>query len=241
MQVSEIMTSAPVSVTPEATIAEAARLMLQHRISGLPVTDAKGVVVGVVTEGDLLRRAETGTERHRARWLEFLVGPGRLASDYIDANARKVGEVMTSEVLVATPQDELADIVQLMEKRHIKRVPIVDKGKLVGIVSRADLVRALVHRLTEEAASNAGGAMTDDEIRERIVKIVDREPWGPRFSIEVVVKSGVVNLYGTVTDDRERTALKVAAETIPGVKAVRDHLVWVEPTSGFVIGEDEAR
>jgi CBS domain-containing protein len=241
MKASEIMTRGPISVTPEATIAEAARLMLQHRVSGLPVTDSNGLVVGVVTEGDLLRRAETGTERHRARWLEFLVGPGRLAGDYIDAHARKVGEVMTSEVTVAAPQDDLAGVVRLMEKRHIKRIPIVDDRKLVGIVSRADLVRALVHNLTEEAASGAARAMTDDEIHDRIVKIIDKEPWGPRFSIEIAVKNGIVDLHGTVTDDRERTALKVAAETIPGVKAVRDHLVWVEPTTGFVIGEDEAR
>jgi CBS domain-containing protein len=242
MKASDIMTREPVSVTPEATIVEAARLMLQHRVSGLPVTDGKGAVIGVFTEGDLLRRIETGTERRRSRWLELLVGPGRLAGDYIDAHARKVGEVMTSEVIVAAPGDDLADIVDVMEKQHIKRLPVVRGGRLVGIVSRADLVRALVHSLAKEAASGAGKAATDEEIHGHIVGIIDKEPWGPRFSIEVAVKDGVVHLNGTVTDDRERTALTVAAENVPGVKAVRDHLVWVEPTSGFVVGaEGETR
>jgi len=242
MKATDIMTRQPVSVTPQATIAEAARLMLQHRISGLPVTDDKGAVLGVVTEGDLLRRAETGTERHRPRWLEFLVGPGRLAGDYVDAHARKVGEVMTSDVAVAAPHDDLADIVRLMEKRRVKRLPVVENGKLVGIVSRADLVRALLGTLTKEAASAARRPSSDDEIRERIAAIIDKEPWGPRFSSDVTVKNGVVELYGTVTDDRERTALIVAAETVAGVKSVRDHLVWVEPTSGLVVGaEGEGR
>jgi len=237
MKAAEIMTRDPVSVTPQESIAEAARLMLEHRISGLPVTDEDGAVVGVVTEGDLLRRAETGTERHRVRWLEFLLGPGRLAADYIDAHARKVGEVMTGDPAVAAPDDDLADIVTLMEKRHIKRVPVVEGGKLVGIVSRADLVRDLA----QEKMALAGKPMSDDEIRNRIVAIIEKEPWGPRFSIDVGVDHGIVDLHGTVTDDRARTALIVAAETVPGVKTVRDHLVWVEPSSGLVIGGDETR
>ncbi|HTQ35074.1 MAG TPA: CBS domain-containing protein [Stellaceae bacterium] len=241
MKAADIMTRNPVSVTPQESIAEAARLMLQHRISGLPVTDDDGAVVGVVTEGDLLRRAETGTERHRVRWLEFLLGPGRLAADYVDAHARKVGEVMTGDPAVAAPHDDLADIVTTMEKRHVKRVPVVEGRKLVGIVSRADLVRALVHNLAQEKLALAGKPTSDDEIRDGILAIVENERWGPRFSINVAVNHGVVDLHGTVTDDRARVALIVAAETVPGVKAVHDHLVWVEPSSGLVVGGDETR
>ncbi len=241
MKAADVMSRNPLSVTPQTAIVEAARTMLQNRISGLPVIDGDGKVVGVVTEGDLLRRAETGTERHRSRWLEFLLGPGRLAGDYVDAHARKVGEVMTSEVAVVSPTDELSDVVQLMEKRRIKRVPVIDNGKLVGIVSRSDLVRALVHNLTREAKAHPHEQVADETIRDRILEVIDKEPWGPRFSSEVKVTGGVVDLYGTVTDERERTALIVAAEGVAGVKAVRDHLVWIEPTSGLVIGADEIR
>ena len=238
MKASDIMSHDPVRVSPQSTIVEAAQLMLEHRISGLPVTASDGTVAGVVTEGDLLRRAELGTERRRTRWMELFLGPGRLAGEYVDAHARKVGEVMTSDVAAVAPSDDLAVVVQLMEKRHIKRVPVVENGKLVGIVSRADLVRALVHNLTQGAAANTTEAVNDDAIRDRIVAIIDKEPWGPRFSVEVTVENGIVDLHGTVTDDRERAAVTVAAENAAGVKAVRDHLVWVEPNSGLVIGAD---
>lgn len=235
MKAAEIMTRQPISVTPDETIVAAAQLMLQHRVSGLPVTDADGAVVGIVTEGDLLRRSETGTEHHRARWLEFLLGPGRLAGDYVDTHARKVGEVMSSDIVSVEPEDALESVVSLMEKRRIKRVPVVDKGRLVGIVSRADLVRALVQALARDTAEGAGAPTTDDGIRDRIVAIIDREPWGPRSSVTVTVAQGIVHLHGTITDDRERAALTVAAESVPGVKEVRDHLVWIEPNSGMVI------
>jgi CBS domain-containing protein len=239
MKAADVMTREPMSVTPQTTIVEAARLMLQHRISGLPVTDAKGEVAGIVTEGDLLRRAETGTERHRSSWLTFLVGPGRLARDYASTHARKVGEVMTSEVAVVAPSHELAVVVELMEKHRIRRVPVVDKGKLVGIVSRADLVGALVQNLTQEAEAHAHEVVADETIHDRILETIDKEPWGPRCTVDVKVKGGIVDLHGTIMDDRERTAVIVAAESVAGVRAVKDHLVWIEPTSGFAIGADD--
>ena len=155
MKVSDIMTHPVITVTPETTVGEAAELMLEHRISGLPVVDAAGAVVGIVTEGDLLRRAETGTERRRARWLEFLIAPGRLASEYAHAHGRQVGEVMTDTVLTAGPDDPVADLIELMERRRIKRVPVIDRGRLVGIVSRANLVRALVRNLPRAPIAGA--------------------------------------------------------------------------------------
>jgi len=233
MNVVEIMTHPVISVTPETAIAEVARLMLQHRISGLPVVDRSGAVVGIVTEGDLLRRTETGTQRHHARWVEFLIAPGRLAREYSDANARKVGEVMTEEVATLAPQDTLDEVVRLMESHHIKRLPVISAGRLVGIVSRANLIRALMHNMPKpEAGAVAAG---DVELRERILAEIAKQPWGPRASVDVRVTDGVVELYGSITDERERTALQVLAENIPGVRTVRDRLVWVEPLSGFVI------
>ncbi len=193
-------------------------------------------MVGIVTEGDLLRRAETGTERRHAHWLEFLISPGRLARDYADANARKAGEVMSADVASVAPQDTLDVVVGLMEHRHVKRLPVIEAGRLVGIVSRANLVRALLHNLQTPAGKPAGkGVAGDEELRERILADIAKQPWGPRASVNVKVEAGAVELYGSITDERERTALQVLAENTPGVKAVRDHLVWVEPMSGLVI------
>lgn len=240
MNVAEIMTQKVISVTPETTIADTAQLLLQHRISGLPVVGPDGAVVGMVTEGDLLRRIETGTQRRHARWLEFLIAPGRLAREYTNANARKVGEVMTEDVVSVTPRDSLPEVVQLMERRHVKRLPVIEAGRLVGIVSRADLVRALLQNLAQpsgEPPEMPGGdeRAEDAAIRERILAEIAKQPWGPQAGVDVTVRSGTVELYGAITDERERVALRVLAENIPGVKAVRDNIVWVEPVSGLVI------
>jgi len=232
MNVADVMTQPVISVTPETTIAEAAGLLLQHRISGLPVVDPGGSVVGIVTEGDLLRRTETGTARRHARWLEFLIAPGRLAQEYTNANARKVEEVMSADVVAVAPRDPLAEVVRLMERRHIKRVPVIEAGRLVGIISRANLVQALVQNLPRQAT---GKTATDGEIREHILGEIAKQPWGPRASVEVRVEGGIAELHGAITDERERTALRVLAENSPGVTAVRDHLIWIEPVSGLVI------
>lgn len=234
MNAADIMTRTVISVTPDTTIAEAARLMLAHRISGLPVLDCRGAVVGMLTEGDLLRRAEIGTERQRPRWLELLLGPGRLAREYVDTHARRVSEALTSDVVSVMPQTPLGELVRLMETRHVKRLPVVEGGRLVGIVSRADLVHALLDVLGEPQP----GTHSDAEIRDRILAEISRQPWGPRSSIDVVVRDGIVEYSGAITDERERTALQVLAETIPGVKEVKDRLVWVDPTSGVAIPGD---
>jgi CBS domain-containing protein len=232
MKVSDIMTHPVITVMPETTVGEAAELLIRHRISGLPVVNAAGQVAGIVTEGDLLRRAETGTERRRARWLEFLIAPGRLASEYAHANGRRVGEVMTDAVVSVEPDDPLADVIEVMEQRRIKRVPVIDQGRLVGIVSRANLVQALVRNLPRPDSASIA---SDEAIRDLVLAEIARQPWGPRASVDVRVESGVVELHGAVTDDRERTALRVLAENVPGVKEVRDRITWVEPLSGFVV------
>ena len=231
MKAADLMTSFVVTVRPDATIEYAAQLMLQYRISGLPVTDTDGTVLGIVTESDLLRRAETGTEKRHARWVSFLIGPGRLAQEYVHSRGRKVGEVMTERVFTVTPEMPLADLVVLMETKRVKRVPVVDQGRLVGIVSRADVMGALVGLLSEKPA----GAATDSEIRNQILAEIDRQPWGPRGSVDVIVTNGVVVLKGMIPDERERAALCVAAENVPGVKAVHDRLVWVDSVSGIVV------
>jgi CBS domain-containing protein len=230
MQVQDVMTKHVISVEPTDTIARAIRLMLQERVSGLPVIDAAGTLVGIVTEGDFLRRAETGTQRRRPRWLEFLVGPGRMADEYVHTHARKVSEVMTVEPATVTEQTALADAVKLMEKRRIKRLPVMKGQKVIGIISRANLLHALASLAGEAKADS-----TDDKtIRDRILAELENEKWAPTGMLSVVVRDGVVDIWGTITDERERQALIVAAENVPGVKRVNDHVAWIEPTSGVV-------
>jgi CBS domain-containing protein len=233
MKAKDVMTPRVISIAPEATITEGVRLMLQNRISGLPVVDKAGNLVGIVTEGDFLRRAETGTERHRPRWLEFILGPGKLAGEYAHAHGRKIAEVMTTEPTTVTEDTPLDEVVQLMEKRRIKRVPVVRGVALVGIISRANLLHALASVARETKPASA----EDAAIRERLMKELAEQRWAPLALIDVVVRNGVVEFWGTVTDDRERQALIVAAENIAGVKEVRDHLAWIEPVSGMVIPE----
>ncbi len=240
MKAAEVMTREVVTTTPEAPIEEVARLMIRHRVSGVPVLDAGGKLVGLVTEGDLLRRAETGTERRRPRWLELLIAPGRLAQDYVREHAHKVGDVMTDAVISVRPDTPLAEVVALMESRRIKRLPVLEGGRLVGIISRADLLRALSELLPKVSAE----AVSDAEIRRRVLAEIDKQPWAPRASVDAIVENGSVELCGAIIDEREREALRVVAENVPGVKRVRDHLVWIEPMSGMIIDapadEDEA-
>jgi CBS-domain-containing membrane protein len=205
--------------------------MLDNRISGLPVIDAAGRLVGMVTEGDLLRRAETGTTRHRARWLQFLLSPGRLADEYVHTHGRRVDEVMTCDVVTATEATSLDTVVQLMERHGIKRLPVVRDGKVIGIVSRANLLHALV---AIGDAPERNGAL-DAVIRQRILDEIEREPWGPRYSIDVVVRDGRVDLWGSLFEERERQALRVVAENVPGVREVHDHMIWIEPIMGAVV------
>lgn len=236
MKVRDVMTKPVVSVDSEAPISLAIRLMLQKKISGLPVVDASGNLVGVVTEGDFLRRAETGTQFAPPRWLEFLMGPGPLARDYVKAHGRKVSEVMTRDAKTVDEDTQLNDVVALMERNHIKRVPVLRGKKLVGIVSRANLLRALVSYLHPASAPSAG----DVAIREAILRALNSERWAPVATIDAIVRQGVVTLSGFVLDEEQRAAVKVLVENVPGVKSVRDDLVWIDPMSGVTIEPEDA-
>ena len=229
MNVSDVMTPHVVSVSPDASVAAAAQLMLQKQISGLPVIDDHGHLVGIVTEGDFLRRAETDTGRRRPRWIEFFMGPGRLANEYVRLSGRKVSDVMTHEVQTVPSATSLQEAVRLMERRNIKRVLVVDNDKVVGIVTRANLLHAVAGFAHEIPALSA----KDAAIRERLLAEFKAQPWAPVATIDVAVRDGVVQLSGVITDERQRQALRVAAENIPGVKQVEDYVVWIEPVSGL--------
>lgn len=237
MRASDVMTRQVVTVAADASVMEAARRMLQQRVSGLPVVDSGGRLVGIVTEGDFLRRAEIGTEKRRPRWLEFLLGPGRLADEYVRASGRKVEEIMTRGPITISEDTPLDEVVRLMERRRVKRLPVTRGDALVGIVTRANLLRA-VAALALEAAPPAGG---DAAIRERLTSELEKHGWAPLGMLQIVVRNGVVDLWGSITEERVRDAIRVAAENIPGVKAVNDHLVWIDPASGMVLAPEEQK
>jgi CBS domain-containing protein len=230
MKASDVMTRDVIAVGRGTPVAKAIRLMLDNHVSGLPVLD-DGKLVGILTEGDLLHRSETGTERHRPRWLEILMGPGRMAGEYVRSHGRRVEEIMTQNVISVTGDTALDEVVQLMERRRIKRVPVLDGDAVVGILSRADLLRALALALEKQP----GETYSDDEIREQILAELAKVAWVPQDGLSITVKNGVVDLNGVILEEKEREALRVVAENAPGVKAVEDHLVWVEPVSGIVI------
>jgi CBS domain-containing protein len=229
MKVSDVMTQEVISVHPDASVAEAAKLMLKEHISGLPVITPSGVLLGIVTEGDFLRRMENSTEKRRPRWIEFMLGEGKLAGEYVHSHSQKVFDVMTRDVAVATEEMPLDAAVELMEHKHIKRLPVVRDGKVVGILARANLLHALA-----ASAPQASPGVADESIRKALQQEIGRLRWAPR-QFHFVVKNGVVDLWGFITSDHQRNAMRVAAENIPGVTQVRDHLLWFEPHTGIIV------
>jgi CBS domain-containing protein len=234
MRAHQIMTKPVISVGPEATIVEAANIMLQKHISGLPVVDSSGELVGIVSEGDFIRRSEIGTQRTRGRWLRFILGPGKSAADFVQEHGRRVSEVMTKDPLTITEDTAMPEIVELMEKNNVKRLPVLHDGKLVGIVSRANLLQAVASLAREVPDPTAD----DDHIRERIIAALEKNDWCP-FGLSVIVKDGIVHLSGVITEERARAASIVAAENIEGVKKVHDHLCWVDTMSGMYLNSPE--
>jgi CBS domain-containing protein len=222
IRVSDVMTRNVVSISPSAKISDAIKLMLKHRISGLPVVDGKGRPVGIITEGDLLRRPEIGTERRRRRWLDSLFGPGEAAEAYVRAHGQKVKDVMTREVLTVKEATPLHEVAHLMEHRNIKRLPVVRAGKLAGIISRANLLRVLASLRRELPTREKSGAA----IRNRILGDIAKQDWAYGCDVDVIVRNGVADLWGTISDMAQRDALRALVESMPGVKKVEDHLRW---------------
>ncbi len=219
MRASEIMTEEVISIAPSATIAEAANLMLKERISGLPVIDDNRNLVGIITEGDLLRRVEAGTVRRRPRWLEFLMTPHRLAVEYVHSHSTWVADLMTSDVAVAPEDAALADIAEIMERRRINRVPIVRDRLVVGMVTRANMLRALL------LAPPPPTHPDDQRIRQDVIATLKGQKWNARY-LQVGVRDGVVDVSGLIADERSRDAIRVAVENVQGVRKIRDHLRW---------------
>lgn len=220
MRAIDVMTPSVLVASPEMTVQAAAKLLAENHISGMPVVDAGGQVVGMISEGDLLHRIELGTGgRRRSWWLELLASTRELASTYVKERARTVGDVMSDTVVSVEEDTPLADIADLLERRQIKRVPVMRDGKLVGIVSRSNLIRALASVQPDAVPA----ASDDQDMREAIVRELSHHRWAqPRQNI--IVKDGVVHLWGVIHSKEERRAICAAAESVSGVKEVKSHL-----------------
>lgn len=227
MRAHQIMTRKVVSVTPEHTVLQAVNLMLSSHVSGLPVVDKAGAVVGIVSEGDFLRRSEIGTPRKRNRLLSFIFGYGRAAEDYVREHGRKVSEVMSLSPITIGEDAPLSEIVSVMERNRIKRVPVVRAGKLVGIVSRSNLMQALASLARDVPDPTAD----DDHIRQRIIDEIEKQDWCP-IGLNVIVRDGIAHLSGVIANERYRQAIVVAAENVQGVIKVHDHLFWMDLVTG---------
>ena len=220
MKARDVMVSPVITVKQSCTVREVAKTFIEHRISGVPVVDDQGKLVGIVSESDLMHRSEAGTERRRSWWLHALTADETLADDYVKAHACRVADVMTRDVITAAPDTTLSEIAALLEKNAVKRVPIVDKGQLVGIISRANLVQAVASSRTGMDASPS-----DTAIRDKLLAHLTTQPWAHTSLLNITVADGIVDLWGLTSSDAERKAIRVAAECAPGVHAVNDHLV----------------
>jgi CBS domain-containing protein len=220
MKAREIMTRRVRTASPDMTVSEIARLLVRHNISAVPIADRRRRVVGIVSEGDLLRRQETGTTRRRARWLDFLFDTTSGAREFTKTRARRAADVMTRGVVSVTPDTDVGDIADLLEKRRIKRVPVMQGGRLVGIVSRQDVIASLA----KPAPKSRRRAASDADIQAALARGMRAHSWTDRALVNFTVHRGVVELSGVVEDPDRRAALRVLAENTAGVRAVRDNL-----------------
>ncbi|MGI9420906.1 MAG: CBS domain-containing protein [Geminicoccaceae bacterium] len=221
MQAKDVMTTKLVTAEAETSVRDIAKLMLAHRISGIPIVDKSERVLGMVSEGDLMRRPESETERAPSWWLEAVFSPRDKAADYVKVHGTKAGDVMTRNVLTVDEDMPIRDVARLLEEHRFKRVPVVRDGKLVGIISRANLLHGLVAGGPDELRPVAAD---DRSIRETLLQTLADEAGINTAMVNVIVTDGVVQLWGLVDSAREKKAAQVAAETMAGVKSVENNL-----------------
>ena len=223
MKAEDLMTTNVVTISEDTDVAEIARVLLENRVSALPVIDAVGKLPGIVSEGDLIRRTEAGTARpQRSWWLALVADPSREAADFVKSHGRHARDVMTRDVITVDEQASAADIAGLLEEKRIKRVPVMRDGQLIGIVSRADLLRVLA---SIKSAEPVAASKDDRAIRETILAELGQQDWGSETLLSLIVEDGVVHLWGVIRSSEERAALRVLAENAAGVRSVEDHLI----------------
>ncbi len=231
MKAGDIMTRDVVTVGPDTPVGNIVQLLLTRGITGVPVVDEAGALVGVVSDGDLLRRVELGTEKTRG-WRTFFTGTAALAEDYVRSHGTLARDIMTRDVYSVGRDTPLAEVAELMEERRVKQVPVLEDGKLTGMVSRANLLRAFAS-LHHEAGP--AGPVDDGSIREALLSELSHQSWSRRAENTIVVTDGIVHLWGLVATPEELRALELAAQGVPGVKAVRNHMIVLseEPNLPF--------
>ena len=230
MNAEDVMVSDVITVGPDARVEDVADLLLRNRISGVPVIDKAGKLIGIVSEGDLLHRVEAGTERRPSVWLEFLTRRETLAEDFIKSHSRKVTDVMTQDVITVTPDTPVGEVAALLERNRIKRVPVMKGDRLVGIVSRANLLQALASLKTAAAPKIAAA---DSAIREKLVAELSVQSWTRPSLLNVTVNDGTVELWGIVDSEAEKKAVHTLVEVTPGVRGVDDNLTVRPYRSGI--------
>jgi predicted transcriptional regulator len=219
MNAADVMVANVITVRSDTPVERIAETLLANRISAVPVLDADDKLVGIVSEGDLIHRVETGTERHRSWWLELLTNTDTLAHEFIKSHARQAADLMSHPVITVRPDTPLDELAALLDKHRIKRVPVVANGKLVGIVSRANLIQALIRRRPDSGA----GKVDDETLHANILAQLRQHPWWSD-DVNVVVRDGKVELWGIVETEAQRDAIRVAVEGVPGVRGISNNL-----------------
>ena len=221
MKAADVMVSNVITVGVNASIGEVAAILLNNHVSAAPVVDEKGELVGIVSEGDLIRRPEIGTAKRHSWWLELISNKWASATEYIKSHSRKVADVMTRDVITAKPDTPLGEIAAMLERNRIKRVPIVEGGMLVGLVSRGNILQALASATKKLSSLTTA---SDSELRKKVQSRVAAEPWRPTM-LTVTVQDGTVDLWGLVHSVEEKKAAQLAAESTPGVRAVVNNII----------------
>lgn len=223
MKAMDVMVRDVVTVSPDDDVAEAVKLLAEYDLSALPVVDDNDTVIGMISEADLLRREEIGTEKQRRWWLEAVTPATKLAEEFAKSHGRRVEEVMSTNVVSASEDTPLAEIATLLERHRIKRVPILRDGRLVGIVSRANLIQALASWQARLGALSS--ADSDRSIRLELLDRLGDQTWTDFGERNVIVSDGVVHLWGLVGSAAEHKALLALAEGVPGVVGISDEMI----------------